>query len=264
VLLLTVGVLALFLGGTFVARAHAIHPVEVQGYTVAYTEILVNGAYARNELRLAGDHHTYILDRAQFHPPLPERFLKDGRIRIWVDRGTTHVVAVTLYTEVGLNPASYVTAAYIDPDQPFVQAEIQGGLTLAAGMIVVLAALIWLARPGSGTPLRLRRTSGTGQSGPLLAVLRMPATSADNPGSRWPPAPSAPGVMAESKQSLAAGTARQLAADEAPTLKVRTVTAPPSGDYAGTLHPPTASDPAEQPTLKGRAVPPAGIRPEAD
>jgi hypothetical protein len=149
-----VGVLAIALGGYLIATAQPTSPIEVDGSIVDYREILIDGSYARNELRLADDPHTYALDAPQFHPPLPVRFLQYGKVQIWVTQGTTTVVAVTLYDQLGLNPTTYTTDAYDHPLTAMVEAQAGGVATSVAGLILIAVAFVLLRR---GTLSRRRK-----------------------------------------------------------------------------------------------------------
>jgi hypothetical protein len=131
-------------GATTYTSAHAVDSVEIDGHVANYTEILIGTSYAHNELRLTGDPHTYVLDSRQFHPSLPDRFGQDARISIWVDRGTTNVVALTLYDVMGLNPVTYTTPNYDDPTTTLRAAQTQGGAMAGAGLVLVLLVPIGL------------------------------------------------------------------------------------------------------------------------
>lgn len=137
------GLACLAFAGLIFLSAHAAHPVERDGAVVAYHEITLNGAYARNELQLADDPHIYTFDSRQFHPTLPQRFVKDTRVQLWVDQGTSQVLALTLYDQLGLNPVTYSTGEYDNPAAAFYTTEGEaGGLAaLAVGLLVVGAVM---------------------------------------------------------------------------------------------------------------------------
>jgi hypothetical protein len=156
-LLVIVGVCAIGLGAAVFATAHTVHPVELDGIIADYKEISVDGMYAHNELRLAGDSHSYILDRRQLHPDLPERLLKDGKVTIWVDRGTTTILAISLYDQLGLNPASYTSDDYDNPALSARFQQMKGGATAGIGLAVLVLAIVWLLGRSRGPTVRGRR-----------------------------------------------------------------------------------------------------------
>jgi hypothetical protein len=174
-LALALGVGLLALGAGVYSSAHVAHPVEIDGEIANYKEVVIEGGYARNELSLAGDTHVYVLDRRQFHPDLPQRFYQDARIRIWIDQGTTQVIAVTLYDLLGVNAVTYTTDAYDDPTSPVTQAELQGVIAGGAGVAILVIVPLWLM---AGR----RRRRGTWQQPQIppsaalpMAPLRSPA-----------------------------------------------------------------------------------------
>ncbi|HEY7833038.1 MAG TPA: hypothetical protein VIG30_05675 [Ktedonobacterales bacterium] len=132
------GLGGVILGGLLFTAAHATHPVQVDGTVADYQAITINGSYARNDLRLAGDSHTYTFDGRQFHPALPERFQKDARIQLWVDQGTTNVLALTLYDEMGLNATAYTTGAYDNPTVAYYGSLAEAGGLAALGVVLLL------------------------------------------------------------------------------------------------------------------------------
>lgn len=156
-LLVIVGVCAIGLGGAVVASAHTAHPVELGGTIADYTEISIDGMYSHNELRLAGDMHTYLLDRRQLHPDLPERLLKDGKVTIWVDSGTTTVLAITLYDQLGLNPTMYTSDDYDNPALSSLVQQGKGGATAGIGLAVLAIAFAWLLGRGRTPTARGKR-----------------------------------------------------------------------------------------------------------
>jgi hypothetical protein len=142
---LALGVGLMLLGVQVYSAAQVAHPVEIDGAVADFKEVDIEGGYAYNELWLDGDHHVYTFDRRQFQPDLPQRFSQDAPIHIWVDRGTTHVLALTLYDLLGVNAQQYTSPAYDDPNLPVEQAERQGVVAGISGGGVVVAVLLWLA-----------------------------------------------------------------------------------------------------------------------
>jgi hypothetical protein len=209
----------ILLGAGIYASARAAAPVRVDGYIADYREVLVNGAYGRNELVLANDPHTYALDKNRFHPPLPARFAQDARISIWVDKGTPDIVAVTLYDLSGLNPATYTTPDYDNPRTPQLAGQAEGVATAAAGAALLVGVLILLAIAG----VRRRSRAGAPRAAPVIRAAPL-----------YPqPAPLAPG-------------------DEPPTAPVPAATA---WDTGGVDQVPTQRIPAVQPGADGAGAP---------
>jgi hypothetical protein len=202
-LMLVLGVAALLAGGAYAVTARPVNPVEVDGHISAYTEVTVNGAYARNELRLAGDIHTYLIDGGQFHPALPSRFLKDGRVVLWVDRGTPDVLAITLYDELGLNPETYTTTDYDHPTLAGRGRQIGGSIAALLGLVLLLAGLVWAFKIPSAHGVPAATRTPRAPVGPIpwqpgeapAAAGKMPAIRAGADSAPMPPAaagPSAP------------------------------------------------------------------------
>jgi hypothetical protein len=174
-LAIAVGILAIALGGFLIATAHPTQSVLIEGSIADYQEILIDGAYARNELRLVDDNRTFTLDAPQFHPALPERFLQYGKIRIWVAEGTTTALAVALYDQFGLNPTIYTTDTYEHPVRTLVEAQAAGALAGGAGLAAIIAAVLvqrgWRL-PGRSkptapepVPVPVGARAGTGEQG---------------------------------------------------------------------------------------------------
>lgn len=139
--LIVAGLCAIGLGGLTFATTHTAHPIELDGTIADYKEVTINGAYAYNELRLTGDDHTYTVDRGQLHPDLPDRLIKDGEARIWVDQGTTTVLAIALYDQLGLNPRTYSSSAYDNPTIAALSQQVLGGATAVVGLVMLLIAI---------------------------------------------------------------------------------------------------------------------------
>ena len=86
------------------AGAHPLHAVQVDGTIADYQEFTSAGSYDHNELKLTGDERTFRLNKALFHPALPDELVREGVVRLWVDEGSEFVVAITLYDENGGEP----------------------------------------------------------------------------------------------------------------------------------------------------------------
>lgn len=286
-LALVLGLSCLAFGGVVFASAHDSHPVEIDGTIADYHEITINGAYARNELRLTNDAHTYTIDGHQFHPALPQRFQKDARIQIWVDQGTANVLAITLYDEMGLNPTSYTTSAYDNPTLAFASTEGKAGALAVFGLALLIAGalstLLRGKRRGAGIP---RGTRGEPQAvpvalGPARAVdpqpyrpQHLPAMPAAPPST----APSAAGVGAPAiPLSQAAPTtpapnrqprpASGVDVDQLPTQKSPAVPPTPTPTPDALPRPSDASntlvDAAASPFAAWGVAPPAAAHPQA-
>ncbi len=140
---LIVGVILAVIGIGVYASAHPAAPVEVSGTITDYEEFTRNNVYDRNELSIAGDSNTYTLDKTSFHPTLPDSLLKDGKVDIWIDSGSTTVIAIQLCDENDANPIKYTTDHYDNPSSERSDGQT-GGLTLAViGAISVAIFGLW-------------------------------------------------------------------------------------------------------------------------
>ncbi|HEY7983950.1 MAG TPA: hypothetical protein VID73_07280 [Ktedonobacterales bacterium] len=182
---LALGVGLMLLGIQVYSAAQVAHPVQISGAVADFKEVDIEGGYAYNELWLAGDNHVYTFDRRQFHPDLPQRLYQDAPIQIWINRGTTHVLALTLYDLLGVNAATYTTPAYDDPVSPVIVAQRQGVITGVSGAGVVVVVLLWLlaARLARRARPRTRRAQAPR---PALAPAHAPLAT------RPAPPPAAP------------------------------------------------------------------------
>jgi hypothetical protein len=136
---LFLGIVALFIGVIAYLGAHPSQPAEIDGTISDYVEHTTNGSYTNNTLQLAGDPTTYDLDKTTFHPTLPDSLFKDGKTSIWVDQGSTQIIAITLYDENDANPTKYTTTHYDNPQSE--RSDTQGGAITAAVIGVVLIAI---------------------------------------------------------------------------------------------------------------------------
>jgi hypothetical protein len=174
---LVAGVILAALGvGTYVS-AHPAAPVEVSGTISDYEELTQNNNYDHNELSIAGDSNTYTLDKTSFHPALPDEFLKDGKVDIWVDSGSTTVIAIQLYDENDANPIKYTTGHYDNPVSERSDGQSFGLVLGAIGAIFVAIFGLWFFL---GNRARPAATAMAGFPGQL--PMQVPATAATSPG----------------------------------------------------------------------------------
>jgi hypothetical protein len=134
------GIVLLLFGTIGYLSAHPSQPVEIDGTISDYVEHTTNDAYSNNTLLLAGDSTTYTLDKTTFHPTLPDEVFKDGKISIWIDAGSTTVIAITLYDENDQNPTKYTTSHYDNPNSELSDSQTAG---IAAGVIGVFLIAIF-------------------------------------------------------------------------------------------------------------------------
>jgi hypothetical protein len=229
---LALGVGLLLLGVQVYSAARVARPVEINGAVADFKEVDIEGGYAHNELWLAGDAHVYTFDRRQFHPDLPQRLYQDAPIRIWVDRGTTHVLALTVYDLLGVNGQTYTSAAYDDPASPVAQAQRQGIVASVSGVGIVVIVLLWLLATRLSQRVRAQpRPTHTQSPRPALAPAPAPlAPTPPMPGPRVTRAPAldeqptqpAPAVFPAA--ALPPGYAASPDIEEFPTQKAPSVT----------------------------------------
>jgi hypothetical protein len=100
-----------------------------------------------------------------------------------VDRGTTHVLALTLYDLLGLNAQTYTSPAYDDPTLPVAQAQRQGVVTGVSGAGVVVVVLLWLLAARLTQRARLQPRPARTQA-PRPALAPAPAPLAPVPSAR--------------------------------------------------------------------------------
>jgi len=147
---LIVGVAVLFISAIGFAGAHPAAPVEVSGTISDYTEFTRNGSYDRNELKIAGNDTTYTLDKTTFHPTLPDEVFKDGKVDLWVDSGSTTIIAIQLYDQNDANPTKYTTDHYDNPASE--RSDTQGaaivGSVIGVILIGVFGLMFFLGRRG--------------------------------------------------------------------------------------------------------------------
>jgi len=176
-------IVGVILGGiglfTFLS-AHPSKAVEIDGTESKYIEVTKSGNYDRNELNLQGDSNTYTLDKNTFHPTLPDEVYKGGKMQIWIDEGTTTIIAITLYDQDDKNPTKYTTAVY---DNPATETSTSQG----AGIFLGVLGAVFLVVFGLWFVLGSRRPAGmTAAGGPImgmpLAVPQSPSQPGSSPG----------------------------------------------------------------------------------
>jgi hypothetical protein len=147
---LVIGVGVLGFSAIAFLGAHPAAPVEISGTISDYEEFTRNNVYDHNELSLSGDSSTYTLDKTSFHPALPDSLLKDGKVDIWVDSGSTTVIAIQLYDENDANPIKYTTDHYDNPASERSDTQTAGvvGGVIGAILIAVFALMFFLGRRG--------------------------------------------------------------------------------------------------------------------
>ena len=147
---LIVGVVVLFVSVIAFAGAHPAAPVQVSGTISDYEEFTRNNVYDHNELTISGDSNKYTLDKTSFHPALPESLLKDGKVDIWIDSGSTTVIAIQLYDENDANPIKYTTDHYDNPASERSDTQNAGivGSVIGVLLIGVFGLMFFLGRRG--------------------------------------------------------------------------------------------------------------------
>jgi hypothetical protein len=177
---LLVGLILAGIGIFVYATAHPSNPVEIDGTEASYVEVTKNGSYDHNELQLQGDSSTYSLDKTTFHPPLPDKVYKGGMMKIWVDSGTTNVIAITLYDANDLNPTKYTTDVYDNPANETSNSQSAGLVMGAIGAILIAIFALWfvLGNRRRSTPLP---AAAAGMPLPV-GVAQSPGVAASSPG----------------------------------------------------------------------------------
>ncbi len=143
------GALVLVIGGFIFITAHPTQPVEIDG-TLAqnYYTVTNKGAYDHTEIHLNGDSRTFNVDEHKFHPTLTDSsFVANGTVNLWVNSGTTYVVAITLRDEQDADAVKYTTDAYDHPNDAVTSAYTAGGVIGGIGAILLLVGLAWPLLP---------------------------------------------------------------------------------------------------------------------
>ena len=140
---LVAGVPGVLLGLYLYASAHPSQAVEVDGTISSYVEHTRNGSYENNSMVLNGDPNTYTLNKNDFHPAVPDEVYADGKVQIWIDKGTTRIIALTLYDANDENPTIYTTSYYDNPQSEFSDTQAGGIVTGAIGAVLIAIFGIW-------------------------------------------------------------------------------------------------------------------------
>jgi len=139
------GVIVLGSGLLIYLTAHPSQPVEIDGTESSYVEYTKNNSYERNELTLVGDNNTYTLDKNSFHPTLPDAVYKDGKLQIWIDQGSTTIIAIALYDVNDANPTKYTTTHYDNPQSELSDTQGSGIAAAVVGIALIAVFGIWVA-----------------------------------------------------------------------------------------------------------------------
>ena len=127
---------ALIATGAFVfITAHAAHPVRHDSRVADYQLETKNGKYFANHLKLAGDSTDYVFDAELFEPRPPDQLEADAPITVWLDEGSTRVLAIQLPSS---GPQLYTTQGYRDPNFEL-EDNRHGAEAIAGGGILLLA-----------------------------------------------------------------------------------------------------------------------------
>ncbi len=137
------GIVLIGVGAIAYASAHPSQPVEIDGTVSDYVEHTTNGSYANNTLQLTGDSNTYQLDKTTFHPTLPDSLYKDGKTSIWIDQGSTQIIAITLYDENNASPTKYTTTHYDNPQSELSDSQGAGITSAVIGVVLIAIFGAW-------------------------------------------------------------------------------------------------------------------------
>lgn len=144
---IVVGLIAVGVGLPLYLSAHVVHPVEVDGTFDTIIDHAQYG-YQYSKITLVGNSTVYTFDKNALTPTWPDEFVQDSPVQLWVDQGTTNVVALTAEDPVHGQPIKYVTDEYLHPNQGL-QGRTTGLITGGAGLVVTLAAVVWAIVAGN-------------------------------------------------------------------------------------------------------------------
>jgi hypothetical protein len=181
------GALVLVIGGGIFFTAQPTQPVEIDGTIAHYREYTTNGSYDHNELILNQSSTSYTLDKNQFQPTLPDQFYGDGKVSIWVDQGTTTIVAIKLYDNQDQNPIMYTSDAYDHPSDAVTSSHAAGGVIGGIGAILLLVGLAWPLLPFGRKKAPVRQPAPVA-AGPAPSAYGQPGAYGQQPGYA-PPSP---------------------------------------------------------------------------
>ena len=130
------GLLSVLIGAIIFVGAHAAVPAEISGTLEHAKEIHPDGSYAHTDVTLVGDPNTYSFERGDMTPAgVDNNFWTDGKVDLWVDQGTTNIIAIQLYGKDDKTPTKYVSDYYVHPQAKIASdrqtGEIAGGLGVA-------------------------------------------------------------------------------------------------------------------------------------
>lgn len=167
------------------ASAHPSHPVEIDGVEASYVEVTKNGSYDHNELQLQGDSNTYSLNKNSFHPTLPEEVFKDGKMQVWIDQGTTTIIAITLFDANDQNPTKYTTDAYDNPTTETSGSQSNGIELGALGAVLIAVYVVWLVIVRRRRAALLAGASSAPAIAAGVAVPRAQSSPGVSPDGKW-------------------------------------------------------------------------------
>src|SRR5207237_8904500 len=150
-----------------VQSRHRSKAVEIDGTASKYIDVTKSGNYDRNDLNLQGDSDTYTLDKNTFHPTLPDEVYKGGKMQIWIDEGTTSIIAIALYDENDKNPTKYTTAVYDNPATETSTSQEPGIFLGVLGALFLVVFGLWFVL-GSRRPAGLTVAGGPSMGMPIV------------------------------------------------------------------------------------------------
>lgn len=153
---LILGAAVLGLGVVVRSGATPQQSTTVSGVVSATREVRFIDGYQHDELTLAGDAHTYKLNRYEFHPALTTVPGPGHQVTLWVPQHQPdQVVALEVASASGSGTTRYTTTAYDDPEGQARNAVIAGWALIGLGALMLVIGLIWSLLPW-GKPARAR------------------------------------------------------------------------------------------------------------
>jgi hypothetical protein len=140
---IALGAIVIIIGGVVFAGAHVIKPVEVDGQFNSISDYSSNGVYDHSEIKLNGSSTTYTFNKDAMQPAWPGTFVKDGKAVLWVDQGTTDVVAIQAYDQNDQNGVLYATNNFTHPSDALGSGRTGGEITAGIGVVLLLFGLAW-------------------------------------------------------------------------------------------------------------------------
>lgn len=142
--------LFIVLGASSFITAHPAKPVAMQGTIASFSEYTRNNAYDHSEIVLNENaSQTYTLDKTNFHPDLPDfdHIYKNGKVTLWLNAGTTDVIALELYDQDNQHPVRYTSAYYDTPGQAMHDNLVTGSILSVISLAFLLMGLFWWKMP---------------------------------------------------------------------------------------------------------------------